>query len=445
MITARKVVAAVGLTCGLLGPAACARPAAHAESEPYEVWVLDQSDSAGRDHGGTLYVYNGAGLRTAAEAAPEPRLRVDLGGATTALCVERTGAPPVRPHMVRINEAQTHAILAFVASGHVVFMDADSGEPVECLRATRSASGQQAHAAQPTPDGRFVIVANQNGKRLERISADYEAGVFTHDPDAMLDLAECTTPGGSPCEAPEIRPDNAPVCPFISDGGLAFITLRGGGLFVVDVRDTPMRIVAEYDAAVIKGNGCGGAEVNGRMYVNAGGRPGPIGHMELYGFDVYRFPLDAFDDRRGALARNTPAPQVIWSVDGAHDSHGMVATAGAGHVWVFDRHADAAEIFETTEGRHVATVSLNGPLTDNAAPDIAALSPAGDLIFVALRGANPLSGDPHNATGSTPGLGIIEVASGGATGRLAAIIRMTNVSDGLDRADPHAVAVRRLR
>jgi hypothetical protein len=440
-----RAAASLGLTLGLLAPAACARSGAPAEPEPYEVWVLDQSDSDGRDYGGTLYVFKGEDMHTAADAAPEPRLRVDLGGAIAALCIERTGAPPVRPHMVRINGAQTHAVLAFVASGHIVFMDADSGEPVECLRATRSASGQQAHAAQPTPDGRFVLVANQNGKRLERISADYEAGIFAHDPEAMLDLAECTTPGGTPCEAPEIRPDNAPVCPFISDDGLAFVTLRGGGLFVVDVRDTPMRIVAEYDAATIKGNGCGGAEVNGRMYVNAGGRPGHIGHMELYGFDVYRFPLDAFDDRRGPLPRNTPAPHVIWSVDGAHDSHGMVATADAGHVWVLDRHADVAEVFETADGRHVATVPLNGPLTDNAAPDIAALSPAGHYIFVALRGANPLSGDPHNATGSTPGLGIIEVTDGGRAGRLAAIIRMTNVSGGVDRADPHAVAVRRLR
>jgi hypothetical protein len=145
----------------------------------------------------------------------------------------------------------------------------------------------------------------------------------------MLDLATCTTPTGAPCEAPEIRPDNAPVCPFISVGGLAFVTLRGGGLLVVDVRDTPMRIVAEYDAKTVKGNGCGGVDVAGQMYVNAGGRPGPHDDMEVYGFDVYRFPLAEFDDRAGALPANTPAPRVIWEATGAHDSHGMLATPGA--------------------------------------------------------------------------------------------------------------------
>jgi hypothetical protein len=432
-----------GIACLLaLSVAAACAPAADAPAAgPYDVWVLDQSDSPGRDYGGTVYVYDGARLRDGAVGA-EAKLRVDLGGAAAALCEARTGAKPVRPHMIRFNQEQSHAILAFVASGHVVFLDAASGEPVECLRATQSATGQQAHAAYPSPDGRYVLVANQNGKRLERIVADYATNTFAHDTAAMLDLATCTTPTGAPCQAPDTRPDNAPVCPFISDGGLAFVTLRGGGLLVVDMRDTPMRIVAEYDVRTVKGNGCGGAEVDGHMYVNAGGRPGVHDHMELYGFDVYRFPLSQFDDRAGALPPNMPAPTRIWEAEGAHDSHGMVATPDGRYVWVLDRHGDTAEVFETATGAHVTTVALNGELTDNAAPDIAAISPSGDRIFVALRGPTPLSGDPHNATGSTPGLGVIELSEGGRNGRLAAIVRITNISDGVDRADPHAVAVR---
>jgi hypothetical protein len=428
----------------LLVATACGPAADAPDAAPYDVWVLDQSDSPGRNYGGTVYVYDGVKLSDGADGA-EPKLRVDLGGATAALCEARTGAKPVRPHMIRFNQEQSHAILAFVASGHVVFLDAGSGEPVECLRATQSATGQQAHAAYPSPDGRYVLVANQNGKRLERIVADYATNTFAHDAAAMLDLATCTTPTGAPCQAPNTRPDNAPVCPFISDGGLAFVTLRGGGLLVVDMRDTPMRIVAEYDVGTVKGNGCGGAEVDGHMYVNAGGRPGVHEHMELYGFDVYRFPLSQFDDRAGALPPNTPVPARIWEAEGAHDSHGMVATPDGRYVWVLDRHGDTAEVFETATGAHVTTVALNGELTDNAAPDIAAIAPAGDRIFVALRGPTPLSGDPHNATGSTPGLGVIELSEGGRNGRLAAIVRITNISDGVDQADPHAVAVRLLR
>jgi hypothetical protein len=428
-----------------IAAAACAPGEARLESPPFEVWVVDQSDSPGRSYGGTVYIYDGAQLNGAAAAGTEAKLQIDLGGATAALCEARTGALPVRPHMIQFNEAQTHAIIPFVASGHVVFLDPASGEPVECLRTTRSATGQQAHAAFPSPDGRYVLVANQNGKRLERIVANYATNTFSHDSAAMLDLATCTTPTGAACEAAHTRPDNAPVCPFISDEGLAFVTLRGGGLLVVDMRDTPMRIVAEYDVATIKGNGCGGVEVTGQMYVNAGGRPGVHEHMELYGFDVYRFPLSRFDDRSGPLPLNTPAPTVIWSAEGAHDSHGMAATPDGRYVWVLDRHGDTAEVFETGEGRHVTTVPLNGELTDNAAPDIASIAPAGDRIFVALRGPTPLSGDPHNATGSTPGLGVIELSDGGRSGRLVAIVRITNLSGGVEKADPHSVAVRLLR
>jgi hypothetical protein len=425
----------------LLLTAACHRDGTPAASVDHEVWLLDQSDSPGQAHGGTIHVFDSAELERSGSGATAKR-RIDLGGATAVLCVERTGDPPVRPHMIQFNENHTHAIIAFVASGHTVFMDVESGAPLDCLRATRSSTGQQVHAAYPTPDGRFVLVANQDGKRLERIAVDYASNRFVADSVAMLDLATCTTPAGEPCQAPDTRPDNAPVCPFMSAGGLAFVTLRGGGLLVVDVRDTPMRIVAEYDSATVKGNGCGGVDVGGHMYVNAGGRPGMLHHMEVYGFDVYRFPLDRFDDRSGALGRNVPAPEVLWTSQGAHDSHGMVATPDGAYVWVLDRHGDTAEVFATDGGRHVGTVLLNGELTDNAAPDIAAISPDGRRIYVALRGPTPLSGDPHNATGSTPGLGVIELTDGGRTGRLRALVRIRNESQGADRADPHAVAVR---
>lgn len=437
---ARAVVLAAA-SCIVTG---CSRDAA-APGPDHEVWIVDQSDSPGHRYGGTVYVWPAAQLLGDSAAHAEPRLRIDLARATAGLCRERTGAAPVRPHMIRFNDTGTHAIVAFVASGHTVFLDAATGAPIDCLRASQSSSGQQAHAAYPTPGGRFVIVANQNGKRLERIETDYETNTFTHDSAAMLDLATCTTPAGAPCEAPDSRPDNAPVCPYMSDGGQAFVTLRGGGLLVVDVRDRPMRIIAAYDSAHVKGNGCGGVEVAGHMYVNAGGRPGAIEHMHPYGFEVYRFDLAQLDPRAPARPDNTPAPEIIWSAAGAHDSHGMVATGGERFIWALDRHADAAEVFETADGRHAGTVHLNGQLTDNAAPDIAAAAPGGDRIYVALRGPTPLSGDPHNATGTTPGLGIIDLEDGGRTGRLAAIVRITNEQNGVELADPHAIAVRLLR
>jgi hypothetical protein len=174
------------------------------------------------------------------------------------------------------------------------------------------------------------------------------------------------------------------------------------------------------------------------MYINSGGRPGNLAHLHLYGFDVYKFPTTIV-----AGAPNTPAPVRIFSVDGEHDSHGMAATRDGSHIWVFDRHANNAEIISTATSAHVNTVRLSGSIATDPAPDLVDISPNGNLLFVAFRGATPLSGDPHIATGNAPGMGIIEVEGNGSRGQLVGAVRISNVdTSGVDRADAHAVRVR---
>lgn len=64
-------------------------------------------------------------------------------------------------------------------------------------------------------------------------------------------------------------------------------------------------------------------------------------------------------------------------------------------------------------------------------------------MFVALRGPNPLSGDPDVAAGSTPGMGIYQLEESGQRGVLKAVVRVTNLdAAGVERADPHGIAVR---
>jgi hypothetical protein len=87
-----------------------------------EVWSIDQSDSAGKNYGGAIYIWNANDLeKSNKKAVPE---RVDLGGVAAALCLAQTGAHPVRPHMLTMNKSNTHAMISFVASGHVLFMNA---------------------------------------------------------------------------------------------------------------------------------------------------------------------------------------------------------------------------------------------------------------------------------------------------------------------------------
>jgi hypothetical protein len=413
----------------------------------YEVWIADQSDTR-PGYGGQLLIYAGEDVQGEHAAAAPPRERLDLGAEAAALCRSATGRDPVRPHMLLFNSRQTHAVLSFVASGHVVIFDASTRAPLACLETTISTTTKtrQAHAAFPAPDGSYILVANQNGKRLERIDTDYETNTFIHNPAATLDLATCTTPSGRPCEHPELRPINWPICPIIDHTSrLGFVTLRGGGLFVVDTKATPMAIVGEYDKAAVHGNGCGGVQLDDAMFLNSGGSPVNVSstdphHASLFGFDVYRFPVAGFDQPQPP---NQPAPWHLFSKPGAADSHGMAIAGGGRYLWVMDRHGDVAEVLDPRTGRHLRTVALNGPLTDNAAPDLVDASPDGELLFVALRGPVPLSGDPHNAVGSTPGLGIIRVAAGGQRGALDAIVPAVNPwQQPNQRPDPHGLRVR---
>ena len=402
----------------------------------FEVWAVDQSNTTGTTSGGSIHVYDGSSLEGAAAAKAEAE-RIDLGGATQALCLAQTGSAPTRPHMVFFNTGQSHAVLSFVSSGHVVFFDAASRTPLTCIDV-----GVQAHAAIPAPDESYVVVANQNGKLLQRIRTDYATNTFALDAAATLDLASGTTPSGAPKQDPAVRPDNAPICPLVdSSSRLSFVTLRGGGLFVVDSRATPMRIVAEYDKATVHGNGCGGAETAGKMYLDSGGGTA----ANLNEFDVYSFALAAFGSG-GPFAPNTPAPTLVVSQDdhGHVDAHGTALTKHGRYLWVIDRAGNRIVVIDTATDDVVNELALAGELSDDPSPDLPALSPQGNRMFLTLRGSIPLTGDPHVSTGSTPGVGVIRVEQGGRDGTLQAIARISNVdAAGVDRGDPHGIAVRR--
>ena len=405
----------------------------------FEVWLIDQSDANGQAFGGTIHIYDGNDLTGEAAATATPADVIDLSGETSTLCMASTGAYPVRPHMLFFNSTHSHGILSFVTSGHVVVFNAETRAPVACLRASAGAGGErQAHAATPAPDDTYVLVANQNGKLLERIDTDYATETFTMNAEATIDLAACVTPSGAACEDVDLRPDNAPIVAVVdSSSTLGFITLRGGGLFVVDPKATPMRILAEYDNTTVHGNGFAGVEAAGTMFMNSGG--GASTH--LHGFAVYGFPLSGYDAANGP---NTPAPDVLYSDDhGERDSHGLVLTMGGDFLWVLDRVGNVAEVFDTETGAHINTVDLNVGGPAGMAPDLADVSPSGNLVIVSLRGPNPLSGDPHASIGSTPGLGVITVTELGAGGVLDCVVPIQNLdADGVERADAHGIRVR---
>lgn len=426
----RHIVAALALiTVSWMAPA---------QASKYEVWLVDQSNSA-VGYGGKIYIYEGSDLHGEALTSAAPISVVDLGAGASTLCLSSTSANPVRPHMVLFNSTHSHAILSFVASGHVVIFDAATRTPLACFRTAPGTGGaRQAHASFPAPDDSYILIANQNGKQLERILTDYTTNTFSYDAGATLNLASCTTPNGNPCQA-AVRPDNAPICPIIdSTSQLGFVTLRGGGLFVVDATTSPISILAEYDMGAVHGNGCGGAEAGGFMYVNSGGGTA----ANLSEFDVYRFPLTGYS---AANPPNTPARTLLYSDDVTpdRDSHGMVLSKHGRYVWVADRDLDVIEVFDTATGNRVNTISLQG-ITANLSLDLGDISPSGHRVYFATRGPNPLSGDPHASTGDLPGLVAIQVEQGGKHGVFKGNVRISNVdAGGIERADGHGLRVRR--
>jgi hypothetical protein len=418
----------------LLAPSANA-----AGSEKYEVWAIDQSNSPGLSYGGTLYVWDGHDLERGRHGAAAVPTTFDLGGSVAALCLAKTGANPVRPHMLAINPSQTHAIISFVATGHVAILDAASRAPVECIRSSVGAGGaRQVHFAIPSPDETYIAVANQNGKLFERIETDYATNTFTLNVAAGINLATCTTPNGAPCEDPALRPDNAPICPIIdSTSRFAFVTLRGGGLFVVDATATPMQIVAEYDRATVHPNGCLGAEVPGKMYIDSGGGTA----TNVFEADLYAFPVTGFSPRN---LPNTPAPKVVFSedVEGA-DSHGAALTKHKRYLWVADRGRNFHFVVDTATDTVVNRIPLTPGPSPDPTPDLLAMSPNGSHVFMSLRGPNPLTADPHVSMGATPGVGVMQVLASGRSGRFESVARVSNVdASGVERADVHALAVR---
>lgn len=379
----------------------------------------------------------------------------------------------MRPHIVLFNTGHTHAIIAFVTSGHVVFMETATRTPIKCLRMSVGAGGaRQAHAAFPAPNNAYAIVANQNGKLLERINTDannngtpYEsASDIAHDTAATLNLASCMTPNGVACETPGVapRPNNAVICPIIDRSStLTFVTLAGGGLLVVDTHAGGIvpAIVAEYDNSTVHPNGCGGMQkgalTDSRIYLNSG-----AGGTNVAEADLYSFPLAAFPTAPAFNAPNTPAPTVVFSFDTeGHDSHGMLLNRKQQQrfLWVADRAANLIEVADTTTDTHVNTFSVVNAHSADPAPDLLDLAPAGAHAFVTLRGPCPLTANiagVNNAVGATPGVAVLKVRQGGRTGELVGVAPINNVDGSIvscapagapasnNRADVHGIAVR---
>lgn len=388
----KKIIFVLLLALPILFLAGCA-----AGKAPYEVWIIDQADAA--KGGAKLYIYSQEQIESPGiNLSPEV---FDLN----ALAQGVGNGPGVRPHLLVFSNAQTYGLIANVASGHVYFMRASDRKIVASIDV-----GEQAHAAYPSPDDKHVLVANQNGKKLAVIHADFDKGAFTYNPAEDLDLKALEDAG---------HPDNALICPivFTEKGTRAYVTLRGGGLYIVDVESTPMRVVKSYNKDEVAPAGCGGLVLGKKVYMNSGTDKSS---------DVY-----VFDSSNGNMMKHIEVSGI------GKDGHGMVITGKGRYLWMGNRFSSNIAVIDSK------TDTVIGTITDiGKAPDIMDISPDGERVFVVLRGPNNVTGGAV-AKGEKPGMAVMRIRDNGASGTREKFIPVGDQTPNSPN-DTHTLAVRRL-
>jgi DNA-binding beta-propeller fold protein YncE len=400
-------------SCGGRAAAPTAAPTASPTPPSFELWVVDQGDTTPAG-GGTLYIYKGADLKT---AAPTPAYTVNLGEAALGVGdgVGKHG------HSITFNPAMTHAVIAYVDSGHVQVIRAADRKVVASIKMTGSTAGAaQPHATAVTPAGDAIIVANQGGKRLQRIAADFKNDVYKLDAAADLDLSLLEDAD---------HPGNLPVIPvFTPDGRYVYVPMRGGGAYVVDYQATPMKTIATLGKSAIGPQSCCATFVKDTVWTTAqGGATTTTTSFNLY--QVTGLP-------------DKPVAKKILSRTGNVESHSVILVGQ--YLWVADRFANTLDIVDQTG--EAKTMSLaSGPLAGrDPAPDIMALSPDESAVFVALRGKTPMTSNIKgldNAVGDVGGFAIVSVKDNGRDAAVSSVITLP-LAAGASVVDPHGLRIR---
>jgi hypothetical protein len=433
--------------------------------------------------------------------------------------------------------------------GYVGIIDTKTKEAVGLFRVTQVGIGgagkRSVHLSTWTEDGSAILVANLHAKMIERIDVvrdddggimdlhfnigagvymgkDFEvieeASYFTgmnaygnhlmgsvmgsYDNADVGDLTpsgackESTCTGGASILGGS-RPNNVPITPVPTANSHAYVTLGGGGLFVLKTDTTPMQIIGEYGNAIVNGAGVVGYEVGNKVFIESGVSASGAGATQS-AFSLYVFD-DTLFSASGVVHQNVPAPIQAFkdpsntntggNVDNLEtmdrtgqlpqsstrrDAHGLWPTIDGKYIHINDRIQNVVEVFDAETYQLVNTYDLvsvdgksgrtgpSGPcramsVTDDAglvlndpAPDLMEISPDGKYFILAFRGPAPVT-VPHAAQGSCPGVGIVEITENGKGGKLVGVLRTTNTVDdtaagrmdgghdyiGSERSDPH--------
>ena len=377
-----------------------------AEFDGYEVWALDQGTNlvyiyelVDDDESATDDEDDESATDHAAEDGPSFELvdTIDFGEYDADV-----------PHMIDFSSDYSYAAVACTAGEKTVVLRTDDREVVDVLD-----TGAGSHMASFSPDDEYIHVDVIGEETIVRVDADL-------DEDSFEIVDEIYLPDDETVQDAGIEPA-APICHQFSQEGYTYHTLgpsyHDAGLVVVDHDD--FSVVEAFDGDELPTN-CGTMPhpTESKFYLTAGLPSDP----------------DEGEDGVGAYyVLDTETNEVIEHGDtGGYDAHGFWFTPDGEELWVLNRETDDGIVLDPDTDEVVEEIDDFGP-----APDIMWASPDGEYMFVSLRGPNPVSGDPHAATGETPGFNVLDIESRG--------IVQTVVPDGENEdSDFHGIGVRPL-
>ena len=412
------------------------------EMDPaYEVWAVDQSGTASDGTGGLLYIWDGQDIfvKGAKKATPEI---IDLAkAAKDANC-----DAPKKPHMILSNfttPKASHVILANVGSGNTFFIDIASRAIVGCVNTIGGFNGAggttNAHASVASPDNSMAIVANIGAKDesgfLHKIQTNYTSDDYKLVGTLALD--QFTNELGTAVARP--------IChEFTSDSKFAYITLAGGGLLVVDVGSAdgtiPMTVVKVYDKDTVPGIGCGVSRLPFNKIMTNGESGAKGGDDFLYTFDTSKAVEGVFPNPVQIELPGEDTHGAVTCIDQKGDIFGITSM----------RVSNDVNFVDLQTNKVVATQSMASSFSPDPKPDVAHI--VGNKMFIALRGAKPLSaiGSLENA-GRTPGVAVLTISddcksSSWEEKDLASMEdpdRLVTLKDGAEvsASDPHGLEV----
>lgn len=363
----------------------------------YEVWSLDQ----GTDR---IHIYDAEHQEVAVIDVSPEALRSVAPGFDPA-------SGRTVPHMIDFDSGHRYAFIAATAGGATIVIETATRQVLAVLE-----TGPGTHMAAVNPDDSAVWVAVLGARAFIEIPIDLDADVPEFTIARTIDVESLLATTGFDF------PSASPVCHDYDDEGRAWITLgpgmAQGGLIVLD--PTTASVVHAFDPDVVRAN-CGiGFTADGtRAIANWSG---------VFGADIVDGEGEWYmvDTRTFALVGSGPSAGV--------DAHGVRLTPDGREFWQVNRG--------TGDGLRIdaRTFAVLGSIDSGATPDILDFSPDGRLAYVTQRGPNPLSGDPHVARGTLPGVLVIDVRTGEHVARLDPTT--VRSADGAVLNDVHGIGVR---